>query len=162
MSKIPINNQDILDQLVSGEDAIKTIKINDKEMAMRPLTDGELSRLKALEKEPVNVDITFKPGDAKRKGFRDEIAKKLAEAEDDGEKQEGKATLNSGTMSESQDETKYLAIAWSLSIDDRDVDPVAIRNLDAGIPDQLFKEVIKISNLSEDSLDTVKQFLKNR
>lgn len=152
------NNQDVLEQLISGKDSTEKIKIEGKEIFIRPLTDGELSQLKALEKEPVNVDITFKPGEQKRKGFRDKVKKELEEADE----QEGKARLNSGTMSESQDETKYLAIAMSLSIGDNEISSDFVKNLAAGVPDKIFKEVIKLSNLEEASLDTVKNFLKNR
>lgn len=163
MSKI--DNQSILEELISGEDAITKVEIqnkgNIKEICMKPLTDGELSRLKSMEKDPVNVNINFKPGDTKRKGFREKLEKELKGSEDEAN-QEGSAKINSGEMSESQDATKYFAIAMSMSIDDNDVDPEFIKKLDAGVPDLLFEKVIEISNLNEDSLDTVKQFLKNR
>ena len=57
-------------------------------------------------------------------------------------------------FTDSQAETIYSAVAWSMEIS---VDEV--RNFKVGVPEAIFEEVIRISNLPDD-LETVKQFRK--
>lgn len=134
-----MNKSDILAKLTLGKDKTETVKIDDVEIELRPLTSGELSKLQSIEK----------------KGFVMKI----------GMDKQGKRTgtqtvqdmdVNAGEFSEYQTEALYKAVAWSMDIDEEDVKDFAV-----GVPEKIFKEVIRISNLGDDDLTVIKQFRKN-
>ena len=54
----------------------------------------------------------------------------------------------------------YTAIAWSLSVEDEEIDPNLIRQLPVGIPEDLFEKIVEISNLSDKDLTIIKTFRK--
>ena len=134
-----MNKSDILAKLTLGKDKTETVKIDDVEIELRPLTSGELSKLQSIEK----------------KGFVMKI----------GMDKQGKRTgtqtvqdmdVNAGDFSEYQTEALYKAVAWSMDIDEEDVKDFAV-----GVPEKIFKEVIRISNLGDNDLTVIKQFRKN-
>ena len=63
--------------------------------------------------------------------------------------------VNAGEFSKYQTEAMYTAVAWSMDINKEDVE-----NFQVGIPEQIFQEVIRISNISEEDLTSIKQFRK--
>ena len=134
-----MNKSDILAKLTLGKDKTETVKIDDVEIELKPLTSGQLSKLQSIEK----------------KGFVMKI----------GMDKQGKRTgtqtvqdmdVNAGEFSEYQTEALYKAVAWSMDIDEEDVKDFAV-----GVPEKIFKEVIRISNLGDDDLTVIKQFRKN-
>ena len=134
-----MNKSDILAKLTLGKDKTETVKIDDVEIELRPLTSGELSKLQSIEKKGFVMKIGMdKQG--KRTG---------AQTVQDMD-------VNAGEFSEYQTEALYKAVAWSMDIDEEDVKDFAV-----GVPEKIFKEVIRISNLGDDDLTVIKQFRKN-
>lgn len=147
-----MSNLDLLKSLTLGKDDVKKVKLEingeDKEFKIRPLTDGELTELKAMEKSP--IDLKLKLGaDGKRTQSKEEIL----------EGQE--ADINPAEFTKAQAETKYTAISYGLSVDGEHISVDDVKVLPAGIPDMLFDEIIKISNLTDSDLTTVKKFRNN-
>lgn len=68
--------------------------------------------------------------------------------------------LGMGEFTEAQAEAMYTAVAWSLSVEGESVDVDIVKNLDKGIPELLFDNVIRISTLTEEDLSAVKSFRK--
>ena len=68
--------------------------------------------------------------------------------------------INAGEFNEQQAEAMYTAIAWSLSVEDEEIDPNLIRQLPVGIPEDLFEKIVEISNLSDKDLTIIKTFRK--
>jgi hypothetical protein len=114
----------------------------DYEFKIRPLTDGELTKLQAIEKKPLVVKVGMQGG------RRTSV-------------QTNDVDINTGEFMEAQNEAMYNAIAWSLSVDGDDVHPDTIKVLPAGLPQILFEQVINISKLSDEDLTVIKQFRKN-
>ena len=65
-----------------------------------------------------------------------------------------------GEFTQSQSEAMYTAVAWSLSIDDDKFTVDDVRNLDKGVPELIFKEVVRISKLTESDLSAIKNSRK--
>lgn len=126
-----------------GTEITQIVKIQyeaeDYEFEMRPLNDGELTRLQTIEKKPLAVKV------AMQNGKRTAVQTNLNDVD-----------INTGEFTEAQKETMYNAIALSL-----DVDVENIKTLPAGLPEVLFEQVINISKLSDDDLLTIKSFRKN-
>ena len=120
------------------------IEFNDQEFefTMRPLTDGELTRLQSIEKKPLVVKVGMMGG--KRQSV-----------------QTNDVDINTGEFTEAQAEAMYTAIALSLSVDEETVTTDDIKELPAGLPGVLFEQVLKISKLSDDDLTFIKSFRKN-
>ena len=137
------NNLETLQRLSLGIEKTTIVKINyeneDYEFEMRPLNDGELTRLQTIEKKTLAVKVGLK------NGKRQTVQSNLEDVD-----------INAGEFTETQKETIYTAIALSL-----DVDVEAIKSLPAGLPEVLFEQVINISKLSDDDLLSVKSFRKN-
>lgn len=147
-----MSNLDLLKSLTLGKDDVKKVKLEingeDKEFKIRPLTDGELTELKAMEKSP--IDLKLKLGaDGKRTQSKEEIL----------EGQE--ADINPAEFTKAQAETKYTAISYGLSVDGEHISVDDVKVLPAGIPNMLFDEIIKISSLNDSDLTTVKNFRNN-
>ena len=147
-----MSNLDVLQSLTLGKDDVKTVTLEidgeDKEFKIRPLTDGELTELKALEKSPFDLKIKL-GADGKRKQSKNDIL--------NGQE----AGVDPAEFSKAQAETKYLAISYGLSVDDEIISVDDVKVLPSGIPDILFEEIIKITGLDDSDLTTVKQFRKN-
>lgn len=139
-----MNNLETLRKLSLGKDDKTTVKINfedeDYTFEMRPLTDGELTKLQSLEKKP----LVFKIG--MQNGKRTSIQTNMNDVD-----------INTGEFAEAQNEAMYTAIGLSL-----DVPVEEIKTLPAGLPAIIFEQVIKISKLSEDDLTVIKSFRENQ
>ena len=139
-----MNNMDIIRKLSLGTDDTETVTLNFEdetiELTMRPLTDGELTKLQTIEKKPLTVTVGMQNG------------KRTSVHTND-------VDINTGEFTEAQNEAMYTAIALSLSVNGDTVTADDIRELKAGLPGVIFKEVIRISKLSQDDLSLVKSFL---
>ena len=142
--ELPMNNLDIIRKLSLGTDDTETVTLNFEdetiELTMRPLTDGELTKLQTIEKKPLTVTVGMQNG------------KRTSVHTND-------VDINTGEFTEAQNEAMYEAIALSLSVNGDTVTADDIRELKAGLPGVIFKEVIRISKLSQDDLTLVKSFL---
>ena len=138
-----MNNLETLQKLSLGAKQTQTVKITyeneDYTFEMRPLTDGELTKIQTIEKKTLAVKVGM------RNGKRQTVQSNIEDVD-----------INAGEFTETQKEAIYHAIALSL-----DVDTEEIKGLPAGLPDILFEQVINISKLSDDDLLTVKSFRKN-
>ena len=138
-----MNNLETLRKLTLGTDDTETVKINfentDYEFEIRPLNDGELTKLQSIEKRPLVVKVGMQNG--KRTSVQSNI---------------NDVDINTGEFTEAQNEAMYTAIGWSL-----DVPVDEIKSLPAGLPKVLFEQVIKISKLSDDDLTFIKSFRKD-
>ena len=141
--ELPMNNLDIIRKLSLGTDDTETVTLNFEdetiELTMRPLTDGELTKLQSIEKKPLTVTVGMQNG------------KRTSVHTND-------VDINTGEFTEAQNEAMYEAIALSLSVNDDTVTADDIRELKAGLPGVIFKEVIRISKLSQEDLTLVKSF----
>ncbi len=132
-----MNNQDIIEKLTLGKDATETVTIDGDEIELRPLTSGELSKLQSLEKK----GFTMKVG-VNAAGKRQSVSTNDVD-------------INAGEFSKYQTEAMFKAVAWSMGITE-DV----VENFKVGLPEKIFMEVVRISNLSDDDLASIKQFRK--
>ena len=141
-----MSNLEILKKLSLGkEDTQKvtiTVKDNDYDFILRPLTSGELTKLQKIEKHPLNLKIEMK------NGVRQNV-------------QSNDVDINTGEFAEAQNETMYTAIAWSMSTDNEKVTVEDIKTLPTGVPEAIFTKVIEISSLSDEDLTIIKSFRKN-
>ena len=142
-----MSNMELIEKLSIGKEAVKTVKVeydNETiEIGLRPLSDGELSKLKSLEQSSVTVKVGVNAN-----GKRESV-------------KTNDVDINTGKFTESQSKTMYQAVAWSMSVDGEIYTPEMIENLRPGVPKLLFEHVIEISQLTEDDLTTIKSFLKN-
>ena len=137
------NNFEMLQKLSSGKNHIEEIKINGVKLNIRPLSDGELTKLQVIEKKPYTMNMKLNS-----KGKRGET------------KNTQDMDVGMGEFTQSQSEAMYTAVAWSLSIDDDKFTVDDVRNLDKGVPELIFKEVVRISKLNESDLSAIKNFRK--
>lgn len=141
-----MNNIETLRKITLGTDDTETVKItfNEEELEfrMRPLTDGELTHLQAIEKKPLIVKIGMNAG--KRTSV-----------------QTNDVDINTGEFTEAQQEAVYNAIAISLSVDGETVKPEDIKALPTGLPHVLFEQVMNISKLTDNDLTVIKSFREN-
>ena len=139
-----MTNQDIIDKLILGTNDFEEVKItvNGEELPvqLRPLNSGELSELRKLEKKPFTMKMNMNS-----KGKIRDVKKEASEQS---------MNIGMADFTDSQAETLYTAVAWSMEID---VDTV--KRFEVGIPEAIFAEVIRISGLPDD-LEVVKQFRK--
>ena len=138
-----MNNLETIRKLTLGTDDTEDVKIvfEDEtfELKMRPLSDGELTRLQTIEKKPLVVTVGMQGG------------KRTSVATND-------VDINTGEFTEAQNEAMYEAVALSLSVDGETVTASDIRELKAGFPAVIFKEVVRISKLSDEDLTVIKSF----
>ena len=138
-----MNNLEVIQKLTLGTENTETVKINyndeDYTFTMRPLTDGELTRLQTIEKKPLVVKVGMQGG--KRTSV-----------------QSNDVDINTGEFTEAQAEAMYEAIALSLSVDGETITASDIKTLPAGLPGVIFEQVVNISKLSEDDLTLIKSF----
>ena len=138
MSGLLMNNTEIIEKLTLGKELTETVNINGIDIELRPLTSGELSQLQVLEKQGFIMKVGINPA-GKRQGVTT-----------------NDVDINAGEFTKYQTEAMYKAVAWSMNIPEE-----AVEGFGVGIPETIFKEVIRISNLSEDDLTSIKQFRKN-
>ena len=131
-----MNNNEIISKLTLGKDKIETVKINDVEIELRPLTSGELNKLQIIDKKGLTMKVGVNP-----------TGKKQVHTND--------IDVNASELTRYQNEAVYTAVAWSMGIE-----PKIVENFDVGIPEKIFMEVVRISNLSDTDLTAIKQFRK--
>lgn len=138
------NNFEMLQKLSSGKNHIEEIKINGVKLNIRPLSDGELTKLQVIEKKPYTMNMKLNS-----KGKRGETNTNTQDMD-----------VGMGEFTQSQSDAMYTAVAWSLSIDDDKFTVDDVRNLDKGVPELIFKEVVRISKINESDLSAIKNFRK--
>ena len=68
--------------------------------------------------------------------------------------------INAGDFTQYQSEALFKAVAWGLSIGNDKVKPEQVEALPAGIPEQIFNEIVRISNIKDNDLTIIKNFRK--
>lgn len=133
-----MSNEAILEKLTLGKDNIETVKVNDVEIELRPLTSGEVSKLRKLDKKPFSMKMSM-ADNGKIRG----VSKETDSAMD----------IGMGEFTEAQVKVMYSAVAWSM-----DIDESAVENFANGVPEEIFQHVIRISKLESTDLTLIKQF----
>ena len=133
------NNTELLEKLTLGKDKteIITIEVNgeDQEIELRPLTSGELSKLQTIEKQGFVMRIGMNNG--KRTSTTN-----LSDMD-----------INAGEFTKYQNEALYKAVAWSMGLK-----PEQVESFIPGLPEKIFSEVVRISNLDDKDLTIIKNF----
>lgn len=141
-----VNNLEAIKKLTLGVEDTQKVNLDfegeEIELEMRPLTDGELTKLQSIEKRPLVVKIGM------QNGVRQSV-------------HSNDVDINTGEFTEAQNEAMYTAIALSLSVNGETITTEEVKELKAGLPAILFKEVINISKLSDDDLTVIKSFRKD-
>jgi len=132
------NDIELIEKLTLGKDKkeIVTIQINgeDQEISLRPLTSGELSKLQTIEKKGFVMKIGMQNGKRTTTNLSD-------------------MDINAGEFTQYQNEALFKAVAWSMGIKEEQVE-----NFIPGLPEQIFNEVVRISNLHDNDLTIIKNF----
>ena len=144
------DNNEIISKLLQGTDEIHEVTIQDgKEeltVQLRPLSSGELTAIKSIEKAPYKMEIGVNT-----QGKRTS-AKQIEKNTDTN------MAVGMGEFTESQANAIYTAVAWSMRVGDTNITPEIVENFRKGVPEQIFRHVIEISNLTEEDLTVIKQF----
>lgn len=134
------NDIDLIEKLTLGKDRTETVTINvngeDQEISLRPLTSGELSKLQTIEKKGFVMKIGM------QNGKRTTTSTNMSDMD-----------INAGEFTQYQNEALYKAVAWSMGIT-----PEQVECFIPGVPEQIFNEVVRISNLQDKDLTIIKQF----
>ena len=134
------NDIDLLEKLTLGKDRkeIVTITVNgeEQEIELRPLTSGELSKLQTIEKKGFVMKIGM------TNGKRTTTQTNMSDMD-----------INAGEFTQYQNEALYKAVAWSMGIK-----PEQVEEFIPGVPEQIFNEVVRISNLNDNDLTIIKNF----
>ena len=132
------NDIELIEKLTLGKDKkeIVTIQINgeDQEIELRPLTSGELSKLQTIEKKGFVMKIGMQNGKRTTTNLSD-------------------MDINAGEFTQYQNEALFKAVAWSMGIK-----PEQVEEFIPGVPEQIFNEVVRISNLHDNDLTIIKNF----
>lgn len=132
------NDIDLIEKLTLGKDRTETVTINvngeDQEISLRPLTSGELSKLQTIEKKGFVMKIGMQNGKRTTTNLSD-------------------MDINAGEFTRYQNEALYKAVAWSMGIT-----PEQVEEFIPGVPEQIFNEVVRISNLQDKDLTIIKNF----
>lgn len=140
-------NKEMLKKLSLGKEDKETVNITFEdetiELTLRPLTDGELTKLQTIEKQSMNIKIGMQNGQRKTVQTMNDV------------------DINTGEFSKDQTEAMYTAIALSLSVDGEKVTTEDVQQLKAGLPQVIFNEIIRISKLSDTDLTIIKSFRKD-
>ena len=134
----------MLERLTKGVEATETITINDEEVEIRPLTSGELSKLQTIEKKGFVMKVGVGAN-----GKRTSVNTSNTDVD-----------INAGDFTQYQSEALYKAVAWGLSIGKEKVNPEQVEALPAGIPEQIFNEIVRISNIKDNDLTMIRNFRK--
>ena len=133
------NNTELLEKLTLGKDKTETVTIEvngeDQEIELRPLTSGELSKLQTIEKQGFVMRIGMTNG--KRTSTTN-----LSDMD-----------INAGEFTKYQNEALYKAVAWSMGLK-----PEQVESFIPGLPERIFSEVVRISNLDDKDLTIIKNF----
>ena len=141
-----MSNLEMLERLTKGIEATEIITINGEEIEIRPLTSGELSELQTIEKK----GFVMKVG-VGAKGKRTSVETSNTDVD-----------INAGDFTHYQSEALYKAVAWGLSIGGEKIKPEQIQGLPTGVPEQIFQEIVRISNLTNNDLTIIKNFRKEQ
>lgn len=133
-----MNNNDVIEKLTLGTDKTETVTVNDVEITLRPLTSGELAKLQSLEKQGFVMKVGVNTA-----GKRQSV-------------QTNDVDINAGEFNKYQMEAMYKAIAWSMDIPEETVE-----DFEVGVPEEIFKHIVRISHLSDGDLTIIKQFRKD-
>ena len=139
-----MSNLEMLERLTKGVEATETITIGGEEVEIRPLTSGELSKLQTIEKKGFVMKVGVGAN-----GKRTNVSTSNTDVD-----------INAGDFTQYQSEALYKAVAWGLSIGKEKVNPEQVEALPAGIPEQIFKEIVRISNIKDNDLTIIKNFRK--
>ena len=139
-----MSNLEMLERLTKGVEATETITINDEEITIRPLTSGELSKLQTIEKKGFVMKVGVGAN-----GKRTSVNTSNTDVD-----------INAGDFTKYQSEALFKAVAWGLSIGKEQVKPEQVERLPAGIPEQIFNEIVRISNIKDNDLTIIKNFRK--
>ena len=133
------NNTELLEKLTLGKDKKELVIIDvngeDQEIELRPLTSGELSKLQTIEKQGFVMRIGMTNG--KRTSTTN-----LSDMD-----------INAGEFTKYQNEALYKAVAWSMGLK-----PEQVESFIPGLPERIFSEVVRISNLDDKDLTIIKNF----
>ena len=147
-----MSNLEMLERLTLGTEATETIEVGGEEVEIRPLTSGELSKLQTIEKKgfvmKVGVGVVMKVG-VGAKGKRQSVQTNNTDVD-----------INAGEFTQYQSEALYKAVAWGLSVNGENVKPEQVEALPAGLPEQIFVEIVRISNIKDNDLTIIKNFRK--
>ena len=132
----------MLERLTKGVEATETIEIGGEEVEIRPLTSGELSKLQTIEKKGFVMKVGVGANGKRPNTNMSDV------------------DINAGDFTQYQSEALYKAVAWGLSIGKEKVNPEQVEALPAGIPEQIFKEIVRISNIKDNDLTIIKNFRK--
>ena len=134
------NNLELIEKLTLGKDKTETVTITvngeDQEIELRPLTSGELGKLQTIEKKGFVMKIGM------QNGKRTATQTNLSDMD-----------VNAGEFTQYQNEALYKAVAWSMGIK-----PEQVEEFIPGVPEQIFNEVVRISNLKDNDLTIIKNF----
>jgi len=132
------NDLDMIEKLTLGKDKkeLCTITVNgeEQELELRPLTSGELSKLQTIEKKGFVMKIGMANGKRTNTNLSD-------------------MDINAGEFTQYQNEALFKAVAWSMGIKEEQVEDFI-----PGVPEQIFNEVVRISNLHDNDLTIIKNF----
>ena len=134
------NDIELLEKLTLGKDKTETVTITvngeEEEIELRPLTSGELSKLQTIEKKGFVMKIGM------QNGKRTSTQTNLSDMD-----------INAGEFTQYQNEALFKAVAWSMGIE-----PEQVESFIPGVPEQIFTEVVRISNLKDKDLTIIKNF----
>lgn len=139
-----MSNLEMLERLTKGVEATETIEIGGEEVEIRPLTSGELSKLQTIEKKGFVMKVGVGAN-----GKRTSVNTSNTDVD-----------INAGDFTQYQSEALFKAVAWGLSIGKEKVNPEQVEALPAGIPEQIFNEIVRISNIKDNDLTIIKNFRK--
>ena len=134
----------MLERLTLGTEATETIEVGGEEVEIRPLTSGELSKFQTIEKKGFVMKVGVGAN-----GKRTNVSTSNTDVD-----------INAGDFTQYQSEALYKAVAWGLSIGNEKVNPEQVEALPAGIPEQIFNEIVRISNIKDNDLTIIKNFRK--
>lgn len=137
-----MSNLEMLERLTKGVEATETIEIGGEEVEIRPLTSGELSKLQTIEKKGFVMKVGVGANGKRPNTNMSDV------------------DINAGDFTQYQSEALYKAVAWGLSIGKEKVNPEQVEALPAGIPEQIFNEIVRISNIKDNDLTIIKNFRK--
>ena len=143
-----MSNLELIQKITEGTEATTnvTIKVNgeEEEFIIRPLTAGELSKLQTIEKKGFKMKVGVSGGK------RTSVQSNMTDVD-----------VNAGEFNQYQNEALFKAVAWCLSVDGETVTPEQVERFPTGLPEQLFKEIVRISQLTDNDLTILKQFRKD-
>ena len=137
-----MSNLEMLERLTKGVEATEMITVDGEEVEIRPLTSGELSKLQTIEKKGFVMKVGVGANGKRPNTNMSDV------------------DINAGDFTQYQSEALYKAVAWGLSIGKEKVNPEQVEALPAGIPEQIFNEIVRISNIKDNDLTIIKNFRK--